>query len=263
MILFFREYGAGPPLIFIHGFLGMSDNWITIAKAFSKTHKVYLPDMRNHGQSPHSDDHNYKLMSSDIEEFMSDHKITKATFIGHSMGGKLVMNFAGIFPDLVESIIVIDISPRSYLNNKGIFEKTTDHRELLNFMKELDIENIKERKEVLTSSKKKIGNGFTDQIIQKNIKRNTDKSFTWKLNVESLINNIDHIAGTIKISDKSKKIKSLFIFGKESPYFSEKDFNSVKENFPESSVKVIQKSGHNIHIDKKDRLIDEIKQFLS
>ena len=127
MKLFCREYGAGPPLIFIHGFLGMSDNWITIAKAFSETHKVYLPDMRNHGQSPHSNEHNYTVMSSDIKEFMSDHKITKATFIGHSMGGKLVMNFAGTFPDLIESIIIIDISPRSYLNDKGLFEKATDH----------------------------------------------------------------------------------------------------------------------------------------
>ena len=129
-------------------------------------------------------------------------------------------------------------------------------------MKEFDIENIKERKEVLIASDKNFGNEFTDQIIQKNIKRDTDKSFTWKLNVESLINNINHIAGKIKISDKSKKIKSLFIFGKESPYFSEKDIISVKEDFPESSVKVIQKSGHNIHIDNKEKLIEEINQFL-
>ncbi|MCD4792220.1 MAG: alpha/beta fold hydrolase [Bacteroidales bacterium] len=262
MKLFYREYGVGPPLIFIHGFLGMSDNWIPVGKSFSKTHKVYLLDIRNHGQSPHSEEHNYNAMRSDIKEFMSYHKITKATLIGHSMGGKLVMNFACIFPDLVESIIVIDISPRSYLNNKNISGKALNHKELLNFMKNFDIKNIKDRKEVFSASNKKFGDEFINQMIQKNIKRNSDKSFSWKLNLEVLIDNIEHIAGKIEISEKSDKIKSLFIFGKESLYFSEKDYNSVKDNFPDSDVKVIKKSGHNIHIDNKERLIEEIKQFL-
>lgn len=262
MKLFYREYGVGPPLIFIHGFLGMSDNWIPVGKSLSNIHKVYIPDIRNHGQSPHSKEHNYNVMSSDIKEFMLYHKITKATLIGHSMGGKLVMNFAGIFPGLVESIIVIDISPRSYLNDKKKSEKVFDHKELLHFMKDFDIKNIKVRKEVYSASNKKFGDEFINQIIQKNIKRNSDKSFSWKLNLNVLIDNIEHIADRIEISGKSDKIKSLFIFGNESPYFSEKDYKSVKDNFPDSYVKVIKKSGHNIHIDNKERLIEEIKQFL-
>lgn len=262
MKLFYREYGSGSPLIFIHGFLGMSDNWVTVGKAFSNTCKVYLPDIRNHGQSPHSEKFSYGLINSDLKEFMADHKITKATFIGHSMGGKIVMNFAESFPDIVERFIIIDISPRSINNDENIFEKSINHKGLMNFMKEFDLSKIKNRNDVLIGSNKKLGNQFADQIIQKNIKRNSDNSFSWKLNVESLYNNYEHIGEEIKISEKSNNIKALFIFGKESPYFSERDYNSVKDSFPESSVKVFKNSGHNIHIDNKAGLINEIKQFL-
>ena len=94
MKLFFREYGNGIPIIIAHGLFGMSDNWISVAKILSDTFKVYLLDLRNHGQSPHSDIHTYESISKDIIEFMNKNEIERSHFIGHSMGGKTVLQFA-------------------------------------------------------------------------------------------------------------------------------------------------------------------------
>ena len=78
MKLFSKKYGEkGEDLIIIHGLFGMSDNWNTLGKQFSKYCKVHLVDLRNHGRSPHSTDFNYEVISDDILEYMNDHNIQK------------------------------------------------------------------------------------------------------------------------------------------------------------------------------------------
>jgi pimeloyl-ACP methyl ester carboxylesterase len=115
MKLFFRKIGEGKPLIILHGLFGMSDNWMTLAKEFA-THNfsVYLPDARNHGRSPWDDAFNYGVMADDLSKLMDDEKISLASLIGHSMGGKTAMLFATQHPERVEKLIVADMSPRKY-----------------------------------------------------------------------------------------------------------------------------------------------------
>jgi esterase len=71
MKLFYRQSGAGKPLIILHGLFGSSDNWFSLAKVFAEKYTVYLVDQRNHGQSPQSDDFNYKLLADDLYSFHS------------------------------------------------------------------------------------------------------------------------------------------------------------------------------------------------
>ena len=114
MKLFFRELGQGKPIIILHGLFGSSDNWLTQAKLFAPLYKVFSVDLRNHGQSPHSDDFDYPSMVGDLNEFIQDQKISDPVIIGHSMGGKTAMNFALAHPDKISKLIVVDISPRAY-----------------------------------------------------------------------------------------------------------------------------------------------------
>ena len=101
MKLFFRKYGNGPPLVILHGLYGSSDNWVTIAKHLSDSFTVYLPDQRNHGQSPHSKIHDYDSMSDDLYELVNDLKLKKIFLAGHSMGGKTAISFALKWPEML------------------------------------------------------------------------------------------------------------------------------------------------------------------
>jgi esterase len=92
--------GNGSPVIIVHGLFGMSDNWMNIAKQLADHHKVYLPDMRNHGSSPHHEEWSYDVMAEDLTEFIELHKIKGPVLIGHSMGGKVVMKLVNEQPDL-------------------------------------------------------------------------------------------------------------------------------------------------------------------
>ena len=113
MELFFRKYGeAAPPLIIVHGLYGSSDNWVSIARDLSDRFEVFVVDQRNHGQSPHSDEHDYPTMREDLRDFMDSQGIKKAVLIGHSMGGKTVMSFAEAWSERVQALVSIDNCPK-------------------------------------------------------------------------------------------------------------------------------------------------------
>ena len=76
-----------PPVVICHGMLGSHQNWITIGKRINQetSRSVYLPDMRNHGSSPHSDDMTYYDMASDVDFFIKKHNLDKVVLIGKYM----------------------------------------------------------------------------------------------------------------------------------------------------------------------------------
>ena len=91
MKLFSRICGSGKDIIIIHGLFGMSDNWATFAKRLSQKFKVHCVDIRNHGNSPHSNFFDYDFISEDIINYINQNNIYKPHLLGHSLGGKAVM----------------------------------------------------------------------------------------------------------------------------------------------------------------------------
>jgi esterase len=88
-MLYSRIEGEGKPLIIIHGFLGMSDNWKSFGSLYAaEGFQVHMLDLRNHGRSFHSDDFSYEIMSKDLLEYCQHYKLKDISIIGHSMGGK-------------------------------------------------------------------------------------------------------------------------------------------------------------------------------
>ncbi len=114
-ILHANIQGTGTPLLILHGFLGMGDNWKTLGNDFSENgFEVHLIDQRNHGRSFHSDEMSYEAMAEDIKNYCDHHGIKSAVLLGHSMGGKTAMLFATKYPDYVSKLIVADIAPKFY-----------------------------------------------------------------------------------------------------------------------------------------------------
>ncbi len=261
MKLFFREYGRGEPLIIVHGLFGMSDNWISVAKKLAVDFKVYLPDMRNHGKSPHSSVHTYDAMSDDLFEFIEDMKIKKATFIGHSMGGKTVLQFAEKHFERVKKIIVLDISPVKYIPTREFFKNALNHKLLLEKFKKINLETFKTRAELSEFLIARLKDPFLVQLILKNIIKE-NKTFFWKINIDVLYKHLDEMRSEIKLSEKTQNIETLFIFGGNSPYFRKEDETILKNHFAKIDLKFIPDAGHLLHIEKEQQLINELNRFL-
>lgn len=90
-------YGS-TPLVIMHGLLGSKNNWNSLSKAFHKKtipqRKIIAVDARNHGDSPHTSQHTYEHLVEDIKKLLQRLKISRTSFLGHSMGGRAMMLFA-------------------------------------------------------------------------------------------------------------------------------------------------------------------------
>jgi pimeloyl-ACP methyl ester carboxylesterase len=146
MKLFFRKYGSGPPLIILHGLYGSSDNWVSLAKSISDRFTVYLPDQRNHGQSPHNEIHDYKSMKEDLYELTQDLGLEKFFLAGHSMGGRTAMAFAMSWPEKLYGLVVGDIAPVS--SDKKYSAAFSSQSEILDAILSVDLEGKKSREEI-------------------------------------------------------------------------------------------------------------------
>lgn len=251
MKLFHREFGEGQPLIIVHGLFGSSDNWLSIAKELSGF-KVYLPDLRNHGQSPHSDVFTYEAMSEDLNEFLSDHAIDNPVIAGHSMGGKAVMKFAVDHPGLLEKLILVDIAPRFYKRHHDTI------LEGLNSIDPLKIQSRQEADEILS----KYESSFpVRQFLLKNLSREGD-SFYWKFNLPVLTEQIENVGKALE-EDKSFTKPALFIKGERSKYITDSDVPMIKKIFPASEINVIKNAGHWVHAEQPAAFVEAVRQFVA
>lgn len=257
MELYSSIIGEGSPVLILHGLYGSSDNWITIAKELSQYFCVHSIDLRNHGKSPHSNEHNYTAMAEDIKEYLDSHQLKKADIIGHSMGGKTAMLFALTYPERVNKLIVADIAPKKYKKNYD------GHIQILEVMRKLDLDNLNTRKDIEIQLRELLKSRKVVQLIMKNLHRKKDKSFEWRINIPVLYSQLENITGGTEGWDKLKTtVPTLFIKGETSDYLNLEDDFIIKKSFPNSELTVIPKAGHWLHAEQPELIIKTILYFI-
>jgi len=253
MKLYSKIYGdKAQDLIIIHGLFGMSDNWNSLGKQFSKYCRVHLIDLRNHGRSPHAEDFNYDVMCEDVLEYMEDKNINKSILLGHSLGGKVAMKFAFIYPEKTEKLIVADISPRRY---------TTDFvKNILQTLYKLPLANFEKRKEIDSVLSTTFEDKGTILFLLKNLYRNENKEFAWRFNIKVLLEKVNNIQEADFIKGVCK-VPTHFIRGGNSNYITTEDELIITTHFSDFSIATIDGVGHWLHAENPERFYDEVMGF--
>jgi pimeloyl-ACP methyl ester carboxylesterase len=251
MELNFKTFGQGEPLIIMHGLFGMLDNWQTLGKKWAEKYTVFLVDLRNHGKSPHSDTMDYPTMAEDIRHFMESNWVYKAHILGHSMGGKTAMQFAAMYPDMVEKLVVVDIAPKVYPER---------HNEIFDSLLSLDL-SIDNRDDVEKHIRDSIKEEDVVLFLMKSLSRNKEGGFRFKMNLPALKENYDKILGNIKMTEAYEG-SALFLRGGNSSHVLESDYPTIKEKFPEAKIQTIDGAGHWVHAEKPKELFNAVNQFL-
>lgn len=257
MELFYRKFGneGDKPLIILHGLFGVSDNWATFARRIAmEGFEVYVPDQRNHGQSPHSGNFNYLALTDDLFEFIDEHEIEHPLLLGHSMGGKVAMRFTLENPDLVEKLVVVDISMKSY-------PPRTQHKQIIKAMRQVDLESVKNRKQVEEQLEKYISVQRIRQFILKNLHRTSQNSFAWRMNLDGIETNLDDMFDAIE-TDQTFEKPTLFVKGGASDYILLEDFDAIRKNFPHAEIVTIAGTSHWVHVEAPERFYQLTYGFL-
>ena len=252
-MLYSKIEGQGKPLIILHGFLGMSDNWKTLGTQYAQEgFQVHMLDLRNHGRSFHSEIFNYDVMVQDIVEYCATNNLDKIDIIGHSMGGKVAMLFATTYPDKVEKLIVADIGPKFYPQH---------HQIILDGLNAVDFSQKPNRNEVDEILTRYIPDFGTRQFLMKSLYWETPGQLAFRFNLAVFNKTIDQI-GTALPENAVFLKPTLFLRGGNSGYILDGDFENIKKHFPSSSVETIPNVGHWLHAENPKAFYEMTISFL-
>jgi esterase len=253
MKLAYRKLGSGKPLFILHGLFGSADNWQTIGKHLAEYFTVYFIDLRNHGQSPHSDDWNYEVMAEDLLEIINDESLDRVLLMGHSMGGKTAMQFTVRYPEKVEKLVVVDIGPKKY---------PTTNQFVVDAIEQFNTQTVSSRKEAEEVMSRYIEEAGVRQFLLKNLYWDDDKKLSWKFNYEVIKQNIARVSDVTPMPDKPMEMPVLFVKGEKSDYIFPSDIKLIQTMFPTAIMEIIPGAGHWVHADQPQAFFSVVAKFL-
>lgn len=252
MELNYKTFGQGHPLIILHGLFGSLDNWQTLARQWANHFTVFIVDQRNHGRSPQRDEITYPLMAEDLRQFMEAHWMYHAHILGHSMGGKTAMTFAGQYPDMVDKLVVVDIAPKVYQGG---------HENIFDALLSVDLPSATDRKLVEEQLAARIHEPAVLQFLLKNLSRQPNGNLGWKMNLPAIYRHYADILADIPAGEPCDK-PTLFIKGGNSAYIRPTDWPAIEERFPAAQLATIEGAGHWVHADQPAALRQLVLDFL-
>lgn len=247
MKLNYKLQGDGQSIVFLHGVFGSLDNLNMLAKDFMQYYQTVQVDLRNHGHSPWSDKITYQTMAEDVAELCYDLQLKDIILVGHSMGGKVVLQLSQMLSDSIQKIVAIDIAPIKYHRSANatilrvlmycLSNQITDKKQIINLMEQVGI------------------NMPTILFLLKSFKN--DK---WLFNIEAINSQYAHICDWQNISPCLKP--TLFIRGGNSTYITNEAYPAIFEQFPNAKIEVVEGAGHNVHAEKTSQVLQLLHNWI-
>ncbi|MDR1672299.1 MAG: alpha/beta fold hydrolase [Bacteroidales bacterium] len=265
MVLHYRKTGQGMPLIILHGLYGSADNWMSIARRLSERCEIIVPDMRNHGHSPHHPVHTYPEMCADVVELMDALHLEKCALMGHSMGGKTAIHIAATVPQRISRMIVADIAPVNYASLTEYSPAALEHLNLLHVLLNTDLSLFSKREDIEQYWTADIPDAATRRFLLKNLQR-SDNSFIWRLHLQAIARNLPHILNGFdeeRFRNMQLPMPALFLKGGKSPYLQPEMTPAIQQLFPQAQIAVIPDAGHWLHAEQPKLFVQAVEKFMS
>ncbi|USD64554.1 alpha/beta fold hydrolase [Vibrio sp. SCSIO 43136] len=247
----YKLQGEGTPLVMLHGLFGSLDNLGILARDLSQDHQVLSVDLRNHGLSFQSEQHDYELMANDVLALIQHLRLENITLVGHSMGGKVAMKLASLMGDNVHKLVVLDMAPVAYTQAR--------HDNVIAGLEAVIAGKPTSRSDAMKLMAQHIEMDGVRQFLGKSLYKD-DNHLAWRFNVESLKANYWNILGWEPIEPVT--CPTLFIKGANSDYLTDAHQKAVVEQFTQVKAHVIANTGHWLHAEKPQEVLRVIRRFV-
>lgn len=256
-ILHHKSIGMGPPIVLLHGLLASYNNLGHLSQYLAEFSCVHMLDLRNHGQSFHADSMSYAEMAQDVSRYLESKKIDTAHIVGHSMGGKVAMSIALLFPHQVKTVTVLDIAAVDYRHDPH----HDSHHLILKGLQALSQTHIYNKKEAEKLLSQYVEKPLMIGFLLKNLKKDNEE-WTLQINIEGIIKNYNSISGQ---PDGPIPYEGpiLFLKGEHSNYLLQQHAQKKLEKFPNAQLKIIRGTGHELHVEKPRAISRLIHRFIS
>ncbi|XP_036135337.1 protein ABHD11 isoform X2 [Molossus molossus] len=220
--------------------------------------EVLTVDARNHGDSPHSPDMSYEVMSQDLQDLLPRLGLVPCVLIGHSMGGKTAMLLALQRPELVERLVAVDISPVETT-------PSLDFPAYMAAMKAIDIPDEVSRSCARKLADKQLSSLIQDPAVRQFLLTNlveADGRFVWRVNLDALAQHVDKILA-FPPRQEFYPGPTLFLLGGNSEFVHPSHHPEIRRLFPRAQMQTVPNAGHWIHADRPQDFMAAIRGFLA
>ena len=264
--LSYRVYGTGFPIILIHGYGAKKEMWKPQVVEISKKFKVITFDLRGTGESDRPNiPYTMKMLAADINGLMDFLKIKKAHVIGRSFGGMIAQNFALLYPENVERLVLIATNygraDKDWVEipKNGRLEEvdTLKHNPLKAFkQKSKWVFHIKFRKEMEANPTKKYYNAFSMEDLIRESTKNPSRP-------EDIINQAEAMKTHYTLKKLGEiKHKTLLIAASHDRQTPVSVMNEMNNRIPNSELKIIIEAGHFMTLSRASEVNKMILDFL-
>ncbi|MET0066262.1 MAG: alpha/beta fold hydrolase [Candidatus Thiodiazotropha sp.] len=254
MNLFFRDIGdpQNPPLCLLHGLFGSSGNWMGIVRQLQDDYRLIVPDLRNHGRSPHQEMMDYPSMAEDLLSLFDRLDLPGVALLGHSMGGKTAMWVALTSPERVDKLVVADIAPVRYENRfAAIFQG----------LMQLPLDRIESREAADRHLSEWVPEpGVRDYLLQNLVKQAS--GWSWRFNLPILQRAISILSDFPEMHDLTFPGEVLFIHGERSNYVDDAARGVIKRRFPHYRERLLHGAGHWLYAEQPQPFAQALRGFL-
>lgn len=253
-------------VVFLHGLFGQGRNFSQIAKSLLPELCSVLVDLPDHGASDWTENFDYVQIADLVAEKLRAGPAAESPVhvVGHSMGGKVAMVLALRHPELVDRLVVVDISPVSG-------GSTGEFSHLLGALAELDLNTITRRKDADEALAAPIPNPTVRGFLLQNL-RSTDEGFHWRAHLTMLHRDLDAIGGFPEDKQLSQGRRGaedgvtfdgqvLWVAGENSDYITEDAEPTMRRLFPRTHLVTVKGAGHWVHSEKPEVFISALRRF--
>ncbi len=246
------ELGTGTPVLILHGLFGRKRNWQAIQKRLADDAHIVTADMRNHGDSPWSDDMSYPAMAEDLAQLIRSFDAGPAFVVGHSMGGKAAMALALSEPELLRGLMVIDIAPVPYDHS---------YQPYIEAMRGVPLDELERR----SQAEEYMTDGIPDPGIRAFLLQNLgqdERGLNWQVNLDAIENGMTEILDFPAHLGEPYEGPAHFLRGEKSDFVEDAQIPLIENLFPMAEVTDIPGAGHWVHAEKPDDVIRSIREFM-
>lgn len=249
---------AGPLVVFCHGLFGRGRNFGGVAKALAPDYRSLLVDLPNHGGAEWTERIDYAQMARSLAEHLRS-KVPEdlpVHLVGHSMGGKVAMMAALLEPDLIRSLVVVDISP----TGSG---SVSEFEHLLGSLRRIDLDSLENLGDADRALAPQVPQPMLRGFLLQNLRRNReDDTFSWQPNLDLLLEDLPVITDDIPHGDRTYEGPVLWIAGSESDYVTDEQEPAMRALFPGTRRVTIKGAGHWVHSQKPEVFTATLRYFL-
>ncbi len=247
-----REYGVKEPLVIVHGLFGSGENWQSVAQSLAADFRVIVPDLRNHGDSPHAPYMDFETMAADLRALFDTLGIQSAHLMGHSLGVKVLLRFAMQWPDYAAKLVMVDMTAG---------KSKPRHAGVLDALLSIPSGVYRKRSAVDAALSDAIPNAHIRAFLLKGMQRNDDGALYWKTNIEGLAENYRNLGAEVELATQPNR-EALLAYGGRSDYVNEEDVGKLRSSFPRLKIKRFPHAGHWLHVDAGNAFVEEARAFL-